>query len=265
MAQPPRSDADWEAFQRVRAALYRSATDEETPSSQLFPFLTETSLLLGGTDFANDHWIEYRGGALASFTQRAWGRLLGDWAIERGWRRSNDYAFFCYDLYTEIPDYECWVRSALEVIRRKCERQLDDRPWGSARDVSVRPPGLQRAAPVRCRAGRRSATAGANSRPKMRPMSKRRPLVRRAGGRRHAMRNLTTILTTILGVAALTASAHADTRTAAPSPGRYAEVNGLKMYYEIHGQGRPIVLLHGAFCTIDACFGPLVKQLSQSR
>jgi pimeloyl-ACP methyl ester carboxylesterase len=32
----------------------------------------------------------------------------------------------------------------------------------------------------------------------------------------------------------------------APQPVRaYAEVNGLHMYYEIHGQGRPILLLHG--------------------
>ena len=29
--------------------------------------------------------------------------------------------------------------------------------------------------------------------------------------------------------------------------GEYASVNGLKMYYEIHGAGRPLVLLHGAF------------------
>jgi pimeloyl-ACP methyl ester carboxylesterase len=29
--------------------------------------------------------------------------------------------------------------------------------------------------------------------------------------------------------------------------GKYASVNGLKMYYEVHGTGRPLVLLHGAF------------------
>jgi pimeloyl-ACP methyl ester carboxylesterase len=29
--------------------------------------------------------------------------------------------------------------------------------------------------------------------------------------------------------------------------GQYAMVNGLKMYYEVHGTGRPLVLLHGAF------------------
>src|SRR5258708_2529012 len=28
---------------------------------------------------------------------------------------------------------------------------------------------------------------------------------------------------------------------------KYATVNGLKMYYEIHGTGKPLVLLHGAF------------------
>jgi hypothetical protein len=29
--------------------------------------------------------------------------------------------------------------------------------------------------------------------------------------------------------------------------GGYATVNGLEMYYEIHGTGRPLVLLHGAY------------------
>ena len=30
----------------------------------------------------------------------------------------------------------------------------------------------------------------------------------------------------------------------------YAPVNGLKMYYEVHGRGDPVVLLHGSFMTI---------------
>lgn len=33
----------------------------------------------------------------------------------------------------------------------------------------------------------------------------------------------------------------------AKAEGKYAAVNGLKMYYEIHGTGKPLVLLHGAF------------------
>src|SRR5262249_10097365 len=33
----------------------------------------------------------------------------------------------------------------------------------------------------------------------------------------------------------------------AKAEGKYAAVNGLKMYYETHGAGKPLVVLHGAF------------------
>src|SRR5215471_6987390 len=45
----------------------------------------------------------------------------------------------------------------------------------------------------------------------------------------------------------------------------YAPVNGLKMYYEIHGQGDPVVLLHGAFMTITNNWTDMIAQLSKSR
>jgi len=45
----------------------------------------------------------------------------------------------------------------------------------------------------------------------------------------------------------------------------YAPVNGLKMYYEVHGTGKPIVLLHGAFNTINMAFGQLIPELSKNR
>lgn len=77
------------------------------------------------------------------------------------------------------------------------------------------------------------------------------------------MRNPMKIL--VLAIAVLTAATPADANNAASRSGRYADVNGLKMYYEVHGKGRPIVLLHGAFCTIDACLGDLVKRLAKSR
>jgi hypothetical protein len=35
------------------------------------------------------------------------------------------------------------------------------------------------------------------------------------------------------------------------TPGNYAAVNGLEMYYEIHGTGEPLVVLHGSFMTIE--------------
>jgi pimeloyl-ACP methyl ester carboxylesterase len=54
------------------------------------------------------------------------------------------------------------------------------------------------------------------------------------------------------------------TKGMAPTTG-YAPVNGLKMYYEIHGQGRPLILLHGSFMTIDLAFGQLIPELSKNR
>ena len=45
----------------------------------------------------------------------------------------------------------------------------------------------------------------------------------------------------------------------------YAPVNGLQLYYEIHGLGRPLVLLHGGLLTIDLSFGPLLEPLTAGR
>jgi pimeloyl-ACP methyl ester carboxylesterase len=45
----------------------------------------------------------------------------------------------------------------------------------------------------------------------------------------------------------------------------YANVNGLKMYYEVYGSGKPLVLLHGAFMTINSAYGMLIPELSKHR
>lgn len=49
-----------------------------------------------------------------------------------------------------------------------------------------------------------------------------------------------------------------------PTRTGYAPVNGLQMYYEVHGAGQPLVVLHGAFMTIGA-LGPLVPALAEGR
>src|SRR5918992_5175552 len=43
-----------------------------------------------------------------------------------------------------------------------------------------------------------------------------------------------------------------------------ASVNGLQLYYEEHGTGHPLVLLHGGLHTIDLSFGPLIPLLAPS-
>lgn len=46
----------------------------------------------------------------------------------------------------------------------------------------------------------------------------------------------------------------------------YARVNGLKMYYEIHGSGgEPVVFLHGAFMAISGDRNDWVNELSTTR
>ena len=44
--------------------------------------------------------------------------------------------------------------------------------------------------------------------------------------------------------------------------GRYAQVNGMNLYYERHGKGAPLVLLHGGLGTIDEIFGRLLPALA---
>ena len=44
----------------------------------------------------------------------------------------------------------------------------------------------------------------------------------------------------------------------------YAAVNGLKMYYEIYGEGpMPLVLIHGGGSTIESTFGNMIPQLAR--
>lgn len=46
--------------------------------------------------------------------------------------------------------------------------------------------------------------------------------------------------------------------------GQYAPVNGLQLYYEIHGSGYPLVLLHGGGSTIATTFARILPQLAKT-
>ncbi len=50
----------------------------------------------------------------------------------------------------------------------------------------------------------------------------------------------------------------------AQQPGHYAAVNGLNLYYEIHGSGSPLVLLHGGGSTIESNFGRILPSLAKT-
>jgi predicted alpha/beta-fold hydrolase len=88
------------------------------------------------------------------------------------------------------------------------------------------------------------------------------------------MRTIETQIHHITAAMALTLMTSMSTKSAAAEENAdvnrgYAPVNGLKMYYEIHGPVRgknpPLVLLHGGGSTIDTTFGKVLPFLAKTR
>lgn len=50
-----------------------------------------------------------------------------------------------------------------------------------------------------------------------------------------------------------------------PNSSGYAPANGTKVYYEVYGDGKPIILIHGAFYTIEMNWGQLIPELAKTR
>jgi len=71
----------------------------------------------------------------------------------------------------------------------------------------------------------------------------------------------TSLIFTLLLSMLLSGSAFAQQK---PTTG-YAPVNGVKMYYEIHGTGEPVVLVHGAFMAISGDWVDWVNELAKTR
>ncbi len=53
-----------------------------------------------------------------------------------------------------------------------------------------------------------------------------------------------------------------DRTRQAKGNGQYAEVNGINLYYEIHGSGQPLILLHGGLGSGEM-FGPVLSLLAE--
>lgn len=75
--------------------------------------------------------------------------------------------------------------------------------------------------------------------------------------------SFTTLGLTPAEAAAPAAQAQAPSKPA-PSKSGYVPANGVNYYYEIHGQGEPLLLLHGGLGSIDM-FGPVLPILAEHR
>src|ERR671929_13285 len=49
-----------------------------------------------------------------------------------------------------------------------------------------------------------------------------------------------------------------------PKASGYVDIGALELYYERHGHGAPLILLHGAMGTIESCFAGLLPELAQN-
>jgi pimeloyl-ACP methyl ester carboxylesterase len=50
-----------------------------------------------------------------------------------------------------------------------------------------------------------------------------------------------------------------------PASSGYVPANGIRVYYEVYGEGKPVILLHGAYCTIEMNWAQLIPQLAKTR
>eukprot|EP01132_Coremiostelium_polycephalum_P008569 gene8569-10542_t len=63
----------------------------------------------------------------------------------------------------------------------------------------------------------------------------------------------------------MTTSSISNAQKIKPGSSGYAAANGTKVYYEVYGEGQPIVLLHGAYYTIEMNWGQLIPELAKTR
>lgn len=63
----------------------------------------------------------------------------------------------------------------------------------------------------------------------------------------------------------MSAASKSEPQVIKPSNSGYAPANGIEVYYEVYGSGEPIVLLHGAYYTIEMNWGQLIPELAKTR
>jgi len=91
--------------------------------------------------------------------------------------------------------------------------------------------------------------------------------MRKAMDTRRIVRLMAIVAVTVTHASTFASAQQPISRVTSRGPGgRYAMVNGLRMYYEVRGRdGVPLVVMHGAFSNIGTDFGKMLPTLSKNR
>ncbi len=77
--------------------------------------------------------------------------------------------------------------------------------------------------------------------------------------------NTHNLIKSLLIAIILTSASQSNAQQIKPTNSGYAPANGIKVYYEVYGDGKPIVLLHGAYYTIELNWEQLIPELAKTR
>ena len=128
LRNPDNQELLWAHHRQASPEMYEAADRK-----QLFPFMSETSFLIGGMDFANNHFIQFESGLLCTYTDRGWGQTLAEWAQETAWMQmykslwydgEMTYCNFAFQLHKIVDQYDTWVKTVQKVMQLKCKQQL---------------------------------------------------------------------------------------------------------------------------------------------
>lgn len=82
------------------------------------------------------------------------------------------------------------------------------------------------------------------------------------------MRNIAkqrNLIKLLLSAILMTVASISNAQQIKPAASGYAPANGIQVYYEVYGEGKPVVLLHGAYYTIEMNWGELIPELAKTR
>jgi pimeloyl-ACP methyl ester carboxylesterase len=77
--------------------------------------------------------------------------------------------------------------------------------------------------------------------------------------------NVKNLIKSLFIVIIMTSPSPSNAQQLKPTSNGYAPVNGTTMYYEVYGDGKPIILIHGAYYTIQMNWSQLIPELAKTR